>query len=334
LTPKMFIGSSVEGLSVAYAIQQNLEYEVECTVWTQGVFFLSRSAAESLIQLLDRMDFGVFVFTPDDIVNIRGEENRAARDNVIFELGLFIGRLGRECSFIVMPRQQEDFHLPTDLVGMTPATYDSARSDRNFQAATGPACLQIREVVRSFTPHTTASRSEDEQQLEQLSTKLHEVEQERERLKKELEEVQSGSAESARQIEMLEGEISRFKAEVAQLRNERDGQLQVRCLQMSDELDQFLKERERNDPHDAAWLADATDAELNEHSQALMSYDQESMRLYNGRLRGKLDALRVDLERVGWWSPTKDPERIEDPVHLQDINALSNYLRGVGHRFW
>jgi hypothetical protein len=103
---------------------------------------------------------------------------------------------------------------------------------------------------------------------------------------------------------------------------------------MSDELDQFVKERERNDPHDAAWLADATDAELNEHSQALMSYDQESMRLYNGRLRGKLDALRVDLERVGWWSPTKDPERIEDPVHLQDINALSNYLRGVGHRFW
>jgi flagellar biosynthesis GTPase FlhF len=334
LKPKMFIGSSVEGLSVAYAIQQNLDYEVESTVWTQGVFRLSRSAAEALIQQLDNMDFGVFVLTPDDIVNLRGEANRAVRDNVIFELGLFIGRLGRERSFIVKPQQQEGFHLPTDLVGMTAATYNSDRSDRNIQAATGPACHQIREVVTSFTPHTTTSRSEDEQQLEQLSTKLHEVEQERERLEKELEEVQSSRAESARQIETLEGENERLKAEAEQLKAERDGQLRVRCLQVSEELEQFVQERERKDPHNNALLADATDAELNEHSQALASYDQETMRLYNEQFRGKVDVLRVDLDRVGWWSPKKDPKRIENPVHIQDVNALSNYLRGVAHRFW
>ena len=57
----MFIGSSVEGLSIAYAIQQNLDYDVESTVWTQGVFDLSRSAAESLVRVLDDMDFGVSV---------------------------------------------------------------------------------------------------------------------------------------------------------------------------------------------------------------------------------------------------------------------------------
>jgi hypothetical protein len=330
----MFIGSSVEGLSVAYAIQQNLDYDVESTVWTQGVFDLSRSAAESLVRLLDNMDFGVFVFTPDDIVNIRGETNRAVRDNVIFELGLFIGRLGRERSFIVMPQQQEDFHLPTDLVGMTPATYNPDRSDENLEAATGPASHRIRGVVKRLTPHTSTLRSEVEQQLEQLSTKLHEVEHERDRLEKELEEAQASRAKSARKVETLEGEIGRFKDEVDKLRAERDGQFQVRCLQVSDELDQFVKERERTDPQNQAWLAAATDAELNEHSKALVRYDQETLRLYNEQLKGKVDVLRLDLERLGWWNPKKDREKLEDPTHIQDLQALSNYLRGVGHRFW
>lgn len=147
--PKLFIGSSVEGLNVAYAIQDNLKHTIECTVWDQGVFNLSETSLESLIKTLNKSDFGVFVFTPDDYVIIRGESNSAVRDNVIFELGLFVGRLGRERSFIIVPDNKE-FHLPTDLIGITPAKYEATRSDNNTQAGTGSASNLIRNAIRDL----------------------------------------------------------------------------------------------------------------------------------------------------------------------------------------
>lgn len=148
--PRMFIGSSVEGLSVAYSIQESLEYDVEATVWNQGVFDLSRYALESLIDVLADSDFAVFVFQPDDIVELRDEKKRAVRDNVIFELGLFIGRIGKERCFIVMPKGVDNFQIPTDLLGVNPATYEPEREDENLVAALGPACQRIRRSVKSL----------------------------------------------------------------------------------------------------------------------------------------------------------------------------------------
>lgn len=152
MRPRLFIGSSTEGLEIAYAAQENLEHYSEITVWTQGIFQLSKYNLEALIDALDEFDFGLFVFTPDDIAIIREAKQVVARDNVVFELGLFIGRLGRERSFILIPRGHEDFHLPTDLLGITPATYEADRKDENFNAALGPACNRIRKAMQRFGP--------------------------------------------------------------------------------------------------------------------------------------------------------------------------------------
>jgi len=70
-------------------------------------------------------------------------ELNVVRDNVLFEFGLFIGKLSRERVFFVIPTNT-DLHLPTDLLGVTPGKYDPNREDKNLQAATGPVTHQIR----------------------------------------------------------------------------------------------------------------------------------------------------------------------------------------------
>jgi len=151
MRPRLFIGSSVENLSVANAIQENLEYDANVTVWNQGVFNLSSTTIDDLLKCLDNTDFGIFVFNPEDITNLRDKTFSTVRDNIIFELGLFIGKLDKRRVFYVIPRDNKGLHLPTDLIGLAPGKYDSKREDKNLKAALGPFCNQVREILKTFT---------------------------------------------------------------------------------------------------------------------------------------------------------------------------------------
>ena len=168
MAQRVFIASSRESVPVAYAIQDNLEMECECTVWDQGMFRLSEFALESLSTALQRTDSAVFVFSPDDISIMRGAEHRSVRDNVIFEMGLFIGKLGRDRCFVVMPKGIEDFHIPTDLVGISITSYDPARQDGNLKAALAPASHRMLRQISEHSDEFLVSWYEYEKAIDEL----------------------------------------------------------------------------------------------------------------------------------------------------------------------
>jgi len=145
--PKIFIGSSREDLDVAYSLQEALEYNAEPTVWSQGIFKLSSNTSDDLFDSIKGMDAAVFIFTPADIAKIREETVSVVRDNVVFELGLAIGMLEKRNVFYIIPRGY-DFHLPSDLTGITPGYYDANRSDNNLLAALGPVVTKILKQLK------------------------------------------------------------------------------------------------------------------------------------------------------------------------------------------
>src|SRR5688500_286155 len=116
--PTMFIGSSSEGKETAEYLQAALESRCESDVWDQHVFAPSQETLGRLLGATSAYDFATLVLTDDDIVERRGTMGVVPRDNVILELGLFLGALGRERVFI-LTNSSQPLTLPTDLLGVT-----------------------------------------------------------------------------------------------------------------------------------------------------------------------------------------------------------------------
>jgi hypothetical protein len=144
----IFIGSSREGQRIASQVQHDLKSVGRPTIWNQGVFGLGWGTLETLMSELSRHDFAVLVLSPDDRTTSREIEHNSPRDNVTFELGLFMGRLGRERTFVLYDASA-NMKLLSDLAGITLAPYDGEWAKENLAAAIGAACHPIREAILS-----------------------------------------------------------------------------------------------------------------------------------------------------------------------------------------
>lgn len=148
---KVFFGSSNEGKRVAERLAARLESygSVESRVWTQGVFDIGTHVLDGLIQHASLTDFAILVLSPDDKVESRDVLSQAPRDNVIFELGLFIGAVGKNRTYMVQP-EGTLLKLPSDLVGITQVRYNSERLDGDLNAALSPAALSIHDQIQKI----------------------------------------------------------------------------------------------------------------------------------------------------------------------------------------
>jgi hypothetical protein len=179
--PSLFIGSSTEGLDFARAVRTSLMDDAEVTLWNEGFFALGNTFIETLVTALPRFDFALLVLTPDDLLQSRATEIFSPRDNVLFELGLFMGRLGRARTLILHQRSPAP-KIPSDLAGVTTAAYDWPRQDKNYVAAVGPACDSIRRAIRELglSPEKTTQAigqltSRQDQQAEELAQQQSQI---------------------------------------------------------------------------------------------------------------------------------------------------------------
>jgi predicted nucleotide-binding protein len=158
MSHRVFIASSSEGLPVAETVQALLRKRLgdlgEVLIWNQETFEPTKTYIESIEQELDKVDFAVLVLMEDDKQLYRKTKAFVPRDNVVFELGLFIAKLGRERSFYIQP---PGVKLPTDLLGIESLKFKlpersagkapvSAR--RNFLSASGDERDALRAALR------------------------------------------------------------------------------------------------------------------------------------------------------------------------------------------
>ena len=94
----------------------NLSDVADISSWKHS-FRPGQSTFSELMELKDRYDFAVLVLTADDLEQSRGEDFRVPRDNVLFELGLFLGSLGSRRVFAIV-EESSDTKIMSDYVGV------------------------------------------------------------------------------------------------------------------------------------------------------------------------------------------------------------------------
>jgi predicted nucleotide-binding protein len=150
---RVFVISSREACPIARAVNNAFKHDDNILVdlWTEGTFRATHYTLEDLERKVEDSDFAVAIAQGDDVTESRDKHWPVPRDNVIFELGLFMGRLGRRRAILMEPREDK-VKLPSDLAGISTITY---RFEKGADAAAlmAPACNQLRDLITELGPH-------------------------------------------------------------------------------------------------------------------------------------------------------------------------------------
>lgn len=128
MKPKLFIGSSKENEPVLRQIEKRLNPYFDCVPWTDEVFRLNQNFLSDLIRQTRIVDYSLVIFSCDDEAIIRDKREFVPRDNLLFEHGLFLSRLGPDHAFVVC---EHNVKLPSDLYGITLPYYEVTNENGN-----------------------------------------------------------------------------------------------------------------------------------------------------------------------------------------------------------
>ena len=153
--PNVFICSSKESILFAKAIKKKFAGRpVAVKVWADKVFGPMEYTMDDLEREVGIADFAIGVVMDEDVLRSRKQQWKAPRDNVVFELGLFMGQLGRRRSIIVSPRKVK-IKLPSDLLGLTQLNFEmpsDVKNPRQLSSAMKPIGDSLMEL---FDKHGT-----------------------------------------------------------------------------------------------------------------------------------------------------------------------------------
>lgn len=151
--PMVFVLSSTESgqirdvlvdclTSVAEVIPWNRE-----ELWQPGEFI-----ADRLLEFPYGYDFAIAIFGADDKTLSRGLKAYQPRDNVIFETGMFMSHLGRDRTFIVLPKTPP-VKVLTDLSGLITLNYPAEPDSLGgWKDALKPLCQRIVNHIQTKGP--------------------------------------------------------------------------------------------------------------------------------------------------------------------------------------
>lgn len=140
LKPKIFIGSSSAGYDIAKKVKKYLSLTADCFLWKDAdIWEINRSTFDNLLRMVAYFDFGVFVATADDLTCTNDNIVIEPRDNVILEMSLFLGAMGRDKSFLLV---EEGIKLPSDFNGIY-----MPRFEKNKEGTIKEACIAYAKKI-------------------------------------------------------------------------------------------------------------------------------------------------------------------------------------------
>jgi hypothetical protein len=148
--PRVFVASSRESLPLVNVLKRELAAIADVVSWDDpGVFRAGFAFLEELLRLSTEFQLGLFLYEKDDQVLSRGVTSLAPRDNVIFEHGLFMSRLGRHQAFAIAPRG--GVKVMSDLAGIKLLEYEESSkiADLRRDAAEPTMSESARAALRS-----------------------------------------------------------------------------------------------------------------------------------------------------------------------------------------